>query len=191
MKELFGMEDDALIHAARHYKWDQEKMEGQWFDNQAKLVKELGIEFEKKLNNDPAINYSTASKNGGVCVICYEPLSAQTKFSMECGHEFCLDCWREFLIEKVRSGPQGLQAGCMQVGCNMKIGHTVWDKILKTSPADKETYWKWLCKSYTDDNSSIKWCPELGCEFCFEREQFASDMEVHCECGMSFCFACN
>ena len=105
MKELFGMEDDALIHAARHYKWDQEKMEGQWFDNQAKLVKELGIEFDTKLNNDPAINYSTPAKNGGVCVICWEPLSAQTKFSMECGHEFCLECWREYLIEKVRSGP--------------------------------------------------------------------------------------
>lgn len=110
---------------------------------------------------------------------------------MECTHTFCDDCWRNYLIEKVRSGPQGINAGCMQAGCNMKVGHSVFEKILGTSPSDKETYWKWLCKSYTDDNSAIKWCPELGCEYCFEREIFASDMEVNCECGISFCFACN
>ena len=46
MKDLFDMDDDALIHVARHYRWDQEKMQNQWFDNQAKLVYELGIEFK-------------------------------------------------------------------------------------------------------------------------------------------------
>jgi len=92
-----------------------------------------------------------------------------------CKHTFCTNCWTDYLIEKVRSGPQGIEARCMQVGCNVKVGHSVFEKILATTPKDKETYWKWLCKSYTDDNNSIKWCPEIGCEYCFERKMFASN----------------
>ena len=46
IRELFEMDDDALIHVARHYHWDQEKMQVEWFDNQAKLVHELGIKFK-------------------------------------------------------------------------------------------------------------------------------------------------
>ena len=33
IRELFEMDDDALIHVARHYHWDQEKMQVEWFDN--------------------------------------------------------------------------------------------------------------------------------------------------------------
>ena len=78
----------------------------------------------------------------------------------------------------------------MQAKCNLKVGHSVFEAILATSPKDKETYWKWLCKSFTDDNNNIKWCPELGCEYCFERKMYSSKTEVLCECGVPFCFAC-
>lgn len=33
IRDLFEMDDDALIHVARHYRWDQEKMQVEWFDN--------------------------------------------------------------------------------------------------------------------------------------------------------------
>ena len=76
IRDLFEMDDDALIHVARHYRWDQEKMQVEWFDNQARLSYELGIQFKKSLNNDPMINCSTPSKHGGYCIICYEQITA-------------------------------------------------------------------------------------------------------------------
>lgn len=55
-----------------------------------------------------------------------------------------------------------------------------------------ELYWKWLCKSFTDDNKSIKWCPELGCEYCILLKTHATVQNpVICECGAKFCIFCS
>ena len=54
-----------------------------------------------------------------------------------------------------------------------------------------ELYWKWLCKSFTDDNKSIKWCPELGCEYCILLKEYVTVQNpVECECGAMFCYMC-
>lgn len=72
--------------------------------------------------------------------------------------------------------------------CNMKVGHSDFERVL---PARKlETYWKWLCKSYTDDNKRIKWCPNPECELVYEKSIHSSVSEVHCDCGSSMCFRC-
>ena len=52
----------------------------------------------------------------------------------------------------------------------MMVSHTVFEGILAAAPKDKETYWKWLCKSFTDENRNIKWCPNIQCEFCVEKQ---------------------
>ena len=33
IKELFEIDNDSLIHIARYYHWNQEKMQTQWFEN--------------------------------------------------------------------------------------------------------------------------------------------------------------
>lgn len=115
-------------------------------------------------------------------------LNNSNKFSLSCGHTFCRNDWREYLVKKVEEGSSGIDARCMQAGCNMRVGHTVFEQLLPSSKL--ETYWKWLCKSYTDDNKRIKWCPALGCEMCYEKSIYSSITEVRCDCGGSFCFQC-
>ena len=71
----------------------------------------------------------------------------------------------------------------------MKVGHTVFERLLAPYPDVKSTYWRWLCKSFTDENKSIKWCPNPNCEFCCERSDLSKMLyEVECNCGTSFCF---
>ena len=53
-------------------------------------------------------------------------------------------------------------------------------------------YWKWLCKSYTDQNNLIKWCPSIGCKFCISLDLFAViDHSVKCDCGVLVCTKCS
>lgn len=53
---------DMVIQILRHFKWNQTKVEEQWFANQEKLVKEIGLEFDKSLlQKYPDINASTAA----------------------------------------------------------------------------------------------------------------------------------
>ena len=124
-------------------------------------------------------------------MICYELLTSANSYALACQHTFCGECWTNYLQTKVRSGYTGIDARCMQTGCNMKVGHTVFENLLAQSPRDKETYWKWLCKSFTDENKNIKWCPNVSCDYCCEREDQGRMLyEVTCECGTIFCFMC-
>lgn len=72
----------------------------------------------------------------------------------------------------------------------MKVGHSFFELIFQSDSKMLETYWKWLCKSYTNENKCIKWCPLKGCEFCYEKSIYTTVSEVMCDCGGSFCFKC-
>ena len=54
-------------------------------------------------------------------------------------------------------------------------------------------YLRWHCKSFTDDNRAVKWCPYTkDCSYAVERVD-ATDLGecvVDCLCGNSFCFRC-
>ena len=191
LEELYEMPLDALIIIARHYAWNQDRMQD-WFNQQDQLKFVLGLEFNAALaTKHPQINSSLPSQHGGYCQICYSEIDASNSFALACQHTFCNECWTQYLSEKVRSGFHGISAACMQTQCNMMVGHTKFDRFLAQSPKDKEMYWKWLSKSFTDDNRNIKWCPNVQCEFCCERTDLARMLdEVVCECGTAFCFAC-
>lgn len=131
---------------------------------------QLGVEFDERLvATHPEINASLPDQHGGYCVICYEEISDESSFALKCNHTFCSECWLEYLKDKVQSGYQGIDALCMQQNCNLKVGHSVFEKFLDSSKEDSEKYWKWLIKSLTDESNTIKWCPNAKCELACER----------------------
>lgn len=65
--------------------------------------------------------------------------------------------------------------------------HSFFEKYLKGD--DQKTYQKWFCKSYTDDNKNVRWCPYQGCDYCVEYKEYGIS-DVQCKCGNSFCFKC-
>ena len=67
LEELYEMPLDALIIIARHYAWNQERMQD-WFNQQEKLKFVLGLEFNAALaTKHPQINSSLPSQHGGYC----------------------------------------------------------------------------------------------------------------------------
>ena len=49
-----------------------------------------------------------------------------------------------------------------------------------------------MIKAYTDDNRSIKWCPELGCDdYCFTPKPNSAKQYAVCKCDNEFCFFCS
>lgn len=99
-------------------------------------------------------------------------------------------CVFDYLKAKLEVSVDGSEATCMQAGCNMKYLHSHYEFILSENPKVKELYWKQFCKSFTDNNRAIKWCPEPGCEYCIENVCDARLFDVTCFCGTSFCFNC-
>jgi len=58
---LYGMTTDLMILIARHYHWDEAKMQ-RWFDEEEALKYELGVVFDERLvATHPEINASLPS----------------------------------------------------------------------------------------------------------------------------------
>ena len=112
---------------------------------------------------------SRPDKHGGYCMICYSEIDESNSSSLGCGHTFCNECWKEFLAEKVNEGYMGIYANCMQSGCNMMVTHTLFEERLAECPKEKVMYWKWLCKSFTEENNNITWCANPKCGIACER----------------------
>ena len=85
------MNNDDVILVLRHFKWNQRKLDEEWFDNQETIRKVAGITYDTDLiKAHPQINDSRADKNNNSCGICtcdFEDNDEQYKpDQLPCGH---------------------------------------------------------------------------------------------------------
>ncbi|OLP81299.1 putative E3 ubiquitin-protein ligase rbrA, partial [Symbiodinium microadriaticum] len=100
---------------------------------------------------------------------------------------FCLDCWRQYMQTAVSEGKGCLDLHCPAPGCKELIRPRRFAELL--DPAAARRFRRFLTESLVDDSAGrVKWCPGPGCQ------RAASDPgtgEVHCPCGLHWCFACS
>ena len=178
-KETLGeASDDYIISILRHFNWQNEKVNNQWYDNMDKLVLEIGLEYDKSLNKKfPAITSALKENNNNCDIVWgdeFDPKNPDTKaVQLSCNHQFSAMSWREYLKEKVRElGAACVFTKCIQAKCNVVVPHSFFLKHLPQVPEDvtdekgnvtkfdfREKYLLWHCKQFTDHNRKIKWCP--------------------------------
>ena len=122
--DLFTMNRDDMMIIIRHYKWNEDKMMQEWFDDQEKLKYPLGLEYDKRLDLKPEIRVSQPNFNEGYCLSCYEELTSQNSYALACKHTFCILCVKEHLKAKIESFTDGIDSRCMQFGCNLRFKHS-------------------------------------------------------------------
>ena len=113
LNEAFELELDALILIARHFNWNKDRMNNWFGPDQPNLKLILGLEFDPTLTiKHPEMSASLPGQHGGYCLVCYEELNDNNKFALACNHTFCVDCWRQYLSDKVIKDALGIYATC-------------------------------------------------------------------------------
>ena len=157
--DTFALEFDDMLTGLRYFSWSVQTMQEKWWDSEKKCRDEVGIKPKHGLKQT----------SGNVCLICYEETDQSDFADMHCGHSFCKTCWKFYLDAKLKDGPVGIEATCPMEGCPLKVTHTMWTYY----PSNIKLYTKYLCKSFTESNQSVKWCPKPGCEFAVETTNLA------------------
>ena len=165
-KETLGeVSDDYVISILRHFNWQTEKVNDQWFDKMDKLILEIGLEYDKSLNQKyPAITSALKENNNNCDIVWgdeFDPKDKELKAVwLSCGHQFSAMSWAEYLKEKVRTqGAACVFTKCIQQRCNVVVPHSfflenlpeglqdVTDDKGKVSKFDfKAKYLQWHCK---------------------------------------------
>lgn len=176
--ELISLGRDEAILVLIFFNWSIDSIQDKWFDDVGKNSIKCGIKLKEN-------NKLSKSKE---CLICFTPYSSSFK-SLKCNHNFCADCWNEYLSVKIEDFLTCLSSTCPQSGCNLIVPESIFQNLLLDKKL-KERLNKAVLKNFVGYNSDIKICPGASCNNSIKCDSYLSK-EIICECGTVFCFKCN
>ncbi|KFK25556.1 hypothetical protein AALP_AA8G130200 [Arabis alpina] len=167
-----------------HYRWSTSKVEDEWFTDENRVRKLVGILKE------PILEYNNHGGEVDIeCGICFESYVQKDIARVSCGHPYCVTCWTGYIASKIDDGPGCLKFKCPELSCCAAIDQDLIDRF--ASENDKEKYYRFLLRSYIEDNGKqIKWCPSPGCEYAVDLVG-SGNYDVSCLCSCSFCWNCS
>jgi ariadne-1 len=115
--EILSLRPPLMRILLRRHKWDLEN-----------LMSAFGDKGEDWLYDDAGLarpGSKTQQKRAGAtgsCLICFSDVPEAQMCALDCGHEFCLDCWREYLTVKIKEEGMNISlVTCMARGCKVIV----------------------------------------------------------------------
>ena len=137
--------------------------------------KEIGVE-------DDDMNVSF------LCEICYDDeITSTDLYAMACGHRFCIECWKDFLGNKVEEGPsQILNASCPNQKCDERVTGVELNELV---PNQVPKWKQFILRQFVEQESLYRFCPGPDCEVVVVSLGDIGPVECT-SCKTSFCFGC-
>jgi ariadne-1 len=199
---------DSARMLLRDYNWNSERLIEKYMDNPTKVQVDAGVQ-RPKANGSSAPKEQSAPRRSTrkstvptsplttkfVCPICCDDEPVAT-LSLQCGHQFCSNCWAQYLEGKIRDEGE-CTIRCMENGCSLLVP----DSFIKEhcgSPSLYDRFEELIMRHYVAHIAHLKFCPAPGCTDTVSCRAAAtkSALEtivpaVACSHGHTFCFGCH
>ncbi|KAI9847219.1 MAG: hypothetical protein M1838_000979 [Thelocarpon superellum] len=185
---ILGLPPESAGILLRQLRWNKERLIESYMDRADQILESAGL---GPSDGDTA---STVAVKGFVCEICCEDAEGCATYAMKCGHRYCVDCYRQYLAQKIKDEGEAARIQCPSEGCHRIVDSKSLDLLVTTELQDR--YRTLLTRTYVDDKDNLKWCPAPNCEYAVEcgvnKHQLIEIVPtVHCACGHDFCFGCS
>jgi hypothetical protein len=142
------------------------------------------------LHEQPEIEISLsvdATQEREICTICWDPTTESSRYTLSCGHEFCIGCLSELIRIKVlvdqSDSVQCVWESCSQEISDQDILNLSSDSILNS--LQKNRHLQNLLR-----NPHTRFCPKPTCSALITNAN-PENPQVNCHaCQSSFCFFC-
>ncbi|KAF4126061.1 ariadne-1 [Geosmithia morbida] len=178
-------EDAAIL--LRYFRWNKERLLEDYMDRPERVLEAAGL--GSTTTKPPQLEQIP----GFVCDICCEDGEDLKTFAMKCGHRYCVDCYRQYLQQKIRSEGEAARIQCPSDGCGRILDSRSLDLLVTADLVDR--YHELLNRTYVEDKDVFKWCPAPDCPNAVECGVKSTSLgkvvpTVECRCGERFCFGC-
>ena len=147
------------------------------------------LEKYREKKEQKKIGYSYLYKTQ--CEICEEEINYndKKKIIQPCKHYFCVDCWFDYLKEKINNA-NVYKIHCMKHECGYILTENFVKSIIEQDNQLLQKYDKFLTrKKLMESNKKIKFCPFPDCDGYAEKKN-KKEKIVKCNFGHEFCFEC-
>ncbi|KAL8738520.1 MAG: hypothetical protein Q9181_000679 [Wetmoreana brouardii] len=184
---ILGQPVEASAILLRHLRWNKERLVEKYMDSPDAVLEAAG------LGSDGGRVPKIESVRGFTCTICFDDEPGIETYAMKCGHRYCVDCYLQYLAQKIKAEGEAARIQCPTEGCS-RIVDSKSINLLATSDL-MERYQILLTRTYVDDLQNLKWCPAPNCEYAVEcgvkRQELNKTVPtVTCHCNHRFCFGC-
>ena len=158
-------------------------------DDMDEDIRNMMNKYRNKFSNNNYEDYNYKYESAKECGVCMETIESKDipKIKLPCKHYFCIDCWKEYLKEKINNA-NVYKLTCMQSKCNFILEEKFIKAILDQDVDLQQKYDKFLNrKKLMDSNKKIKFCPFPDCDGYAEKK---FKKYVKCNNGHEFCFEC-
>ena len=98
--------------------------------------------------------------------------------ALTCGHYFCNNCWREYLMVKIVSEGASHSIACPASDCDLLVDD-VKVMTLLTDQKVKTKYQHLIANAFVQCNRLMRWCPAPDCPNAVKATQVTF---VRCKC---------
>lgn len=188
VKSILGCSTTTARALLIFFSWDAETVLGTIAERgQEEVYKRAGL-LSQAEESFPAAAVGSSGSSEVTCMVCMCDVAPAEATTMECGHTFCNDCWREHMRISISEG-MSRRLRCMAPSCGVVCDEDKVKQLLKGNKELLAKYEQTLLESYIDDNKRAKWCPSVPhCGHAVRCKE--PHCEVECTCGHQFCFAC-
>ena len=128
---ILGQPPEATAILLRHSRWNKERLIESYMDKQETVLEEAGLGLS--LAKPPELK----QVKGFVCEICCEDDPGLETFSMKCGHRFCVNCYRQYLAQKIKDEGEAARIKCPGDGCNRIVDSKSLDLLVAADLKDR------------------------------------------------------
>eukprot|EP00240_Pyramimonas_obovata_P003027 CAMPEP_0118921654 /NCGR_PEP_ID=MMETSP1169-20130426/860_1 /TAXON_ID=36882 /ORGANISM="Pyramimonas obovata, Strain CCMP722" /LENGTH=648 /DNA_ID=CAMNT_0006862413 /DNA_START=218 /DNA_END=2161 /DNA_ORIENTATION=+ len=214
IQSVLSVSPDTATMLLRHFKWSVNRIHEEWFQDEDKVREKVGLlprdaeELAEQVKQCSVVDSESHNKDNVKevqCNVCFDTFEYCDMRSAECGHLFCLTCWRGYLGTAISDGPCCLRVKCPQPNCKIVVKDTLLNEL-----ADREQLaklQKFRQRSFVEDQyqrsvsgqaihaRQVKWCPAPECVFAVKVADSSYDagtpLDIDCLCGHQFCYNCN
>ncbi len=109
---ILGLPVEASAILLRHLRWNKERLVESYMDRPDAVLEMAG------LGPDGGKVPRIESVKDFTCTICFDDEPGMETYAMKCGHRYCVDCYRQYLTQKVKAEGEAARIQCPTDRCS-------------------------------------------------------------------------
>lgn len=119
--DTLGVSDLIARSLLLSLKWDSEVVIDRFINDENLL---------RKLFNFDGSSSDVSQKIQGqtyLCPCCYD--EKQQTMTMDCGHRLCFDCYKDYLVNQLQTGPDSIYTTCPVAPCKLIVPEFLFKEV--------------------------------------------------------------